>query len=397
MKKWIAIVLVLLLLGSLAACSEKPAVSGGDHSDWVWVPDGITYGALTDTGFYYVNYCFLSYFDFAANASTVLCYNAGCRHEDEQCDAYLRGAGNRPMYFYNDRLYYLDVFEPTLYSRNAIGMELTKIATLGTKYLEGQKVVKIRSGAIAGGYLYYGATVSAVTVDENGNNTRRMERDYIGRVNLSTGKDEILVEEFYDNQHEKLSLCAVRENEVLLSRMEGMEDMNSKDPGYIEAVSKIYATKEHWNGETGETTVLFRKTIRECSGIKKISNGKMYFTTHGSIQAEDAGHTYSYDLNTGKEEKVCPYRTSYQMCGTYTQCIDAEKNVVLFDMATGNMLPYELGKSAYVYNVSDKGCVIGYYAYAEDVSGQERRFYYVTLDSLADGLQEADLQYIYTF
>ena len=55
MKKWFSIILILFLLGSLAACNENPAVSGGDHSDWVWVRDNTTNGALSDTGFYYVD------------------------------------------------------------------------------------------------------------------------------------------------------------------------------------------------------------------------------------------------------------------------------------------------------------------------------------------------------
>ena len=391
------IILVLLLLGSLTACGAGPAASGDDHSDWAGVRDSITYGTLTDTGFYYVDVYRLSYFDFAANTSAVLCHKPGCLHEDNQCDAYLFGMSNRPMYFYNNRLYYVDSYEPTLYSRNAIGMELTKIATLGTKYLEEQKVVQIRSGAIAGGYLYYEASVSAVTVDENGDNTRMVERDYIGRVNLSTGKDEILIEEVYDNQYEKLILCAARENGVLLSRLEGMEDMDSKDSAFVETAAKSPVTLEYWNGETGETTVLFRKTRRECIGIAKLFNGKVYFKISGSMQSEDRGCTYSYDLNTGKEEKACPYYTNYQLCGSYTLCYDAENKEMLYDMATGKTLPCELDKSVYVYNVSNKGCVIGYSIYEEDGSRKERRFYYVTLDSLADGLQEADLQYIYTF
>ena len=52
MKKRIAIVMLLLLLGSLAACGEKPAVSSDDHSDWVWVRDLPSWGALSDTGYY---------------------------------------------------------------------------------------------------------------------------------------------------------------------------------------------------------------------------------------------------------------------------------------------------------------------------------------------------------
>ena len=397
MKKWFSIILILFLLGSLAACSEKPAVSGGDHSDWVWVRDGITYGALTDTGFYYVDYCFLSYFDFAANASTVLCYNAGCRHEDEQCDAYMFAMANRPMYFFDDRLYYFSQTEPTLYSRNAIGIDLKKIGTVGTKYIEEQKTVKIGHCAIAGGYLYYEADVYSATTDENGASMLMVEREYVGRINLTTGKDEIIIEEIHDKQHEKLILCAARANGVLLNRWEGMEEMDRKDPAYTDVLGKIPVTLEQWSGESNETTVLFRKTINECSGIKMVSGAKVYYTSYSSSKEDNAGYTYSYDLNSGKTETACPHRTRWHLGGVYVQCNDLEGNVFLYDMSAGKTLPYELNRTANVYNVSDKGYVMWLTVDTEDGSSKERRFYYVTLDSLADGLQEADLQYIYTF
>ena len=394
-KKLFALILAVLMLCSLAACSEEPAVSGDDHSDWVWVRDYITYGALSDTGYYYAHGSILHYFDFVANASTVLCYNAGCLHEDNQCDAYMFAMGNRPMYFFDDRLYYFSQTEPTLYSRNATGIDLKKIGTMGAKYIEEQKAVTIGNCAVAGGYLYYEAAIFAQVI-ENGVSTTKVERECIGRINLASGKDEIIIEEMHDKQNEKLILCAARENGVLLNRWEGMEEMDRNDPAFSESLGKIPVTLEQWNGETGETTVLFRKTMNECSGIKMVSGGKVYYKSLSGSEA-DGGFTYSYDLRTGKEETACPHRTRWHLGGAYVQCNDLEGNVFLYDMSAGKTLPYELNRAANVYNVSDKGYVMQLTVETEEGGPSERRFYYVTLDSLADGLQEADLQYMYTF
>lgn len=385
-KKVFVLILAVLMLCSLTACSETPP----ETEDWVWVRDQHISGAISDTGYYYIQKSILHYFDFAANAGAVLCSKADCLHKDENCDAYLQGLMTKPLYFYNDRLYYFDQAEPVLYSRNATGMDLKKIGTVGEQYMKEKKSVAIANCAVAGGYLYYQADVTAEVVEEDDSITTKLERKYIGRIDLATGKDEILIEQILDNPLQKLILCAVQKNGILLSRWEGMEEMDRNDPAYIDAIGKIPVTLEYWNGNTGETEVLFRKTIKECASINMVSDGKVYYKTLSHLDAENAGYTYSYDLNTGKEETVCAMNARAYLGGSYVQCIDPEtKKSFIYDMATDEKLPYELGISQYVHNVSGKGYVLS-------LSDEEKiRYYYVTKDSLADGLQETDLQFMY--
>jgi len=294
------------------------------------------------------------------------------------------------MYFANDRLYYIDQLEPVLYSRNATGIELKKIGTIGTKYIEEQKAVKIGKCAVAGGYLYYEADVTAKITDEEGVVTAKLERASIGRIHLSTGKDEILIEQLYDKQSVKLILCAARENGILLNRWEGMEEIDRDDPAYVDATGKIPVTLEQWNGETGETTVLFRKTMNECSGIKMVSGGKVYYKSLGGSEA-DGGFTYSYDLSTGKEETACPHRTRWHLGGSYAQCTDPETGkTIIYDMAADKKLPFELAKTGTVWNVADNGFVLSL------SSEEEMAYYFVLQTALADGLQESDLIPLYT-
>ena len=59
-------------------------------------------------------------------------------------------------------------------------------------------------------------------------------------------------------------------------------------------------------------------------------------------------------------------------------------------MGSGKVLPYELDSSIQVLNVADNGFIICSF----DEKGMI--YYFVPQEVLKDGLQKADLQYIYT-
>ena len=389
-NKTVVLILAVLMLCSLAACSEKDPALSGDNTDWVWVRDHPSYGVLSDIGYYYVYDAVLHYFDCAAKTSAVLCSKADCLHRNSNCDGYMPAQEHRRMYFANDRLYYIEQLESALYSRNAIGIELKKIGTIGVQYIEDQKAVSIGNCAVAGEYLYYEADVTARLTDEEGVTTTKLERACIGCINLSTGKDEILIEQNYDKQSQKLLLCAVRSNGVLLNRWEGMEEMDRQDPAFIEATNKIPVTLEQWSGETGDVAVLFRKTIKECAGIKMVSDGKVYYKSRSGQEAND-GCTYSYDLNTGKTEMACSHRIRWHLGSSYVQCTDREtKKAFLYDMQTGKELPFEPEETGTIWNVEDNGFVMSI------SSENEMVHYFVSREALADGLEEVDLLPLYT-
>ena len=75
----------------------------------------------------------------------------------------------------------------------------------------------------------------------------------------------------------------------------------------------------------------------------------------------------------------------------------------VYNMSTGQKLPNTLEDPSgmQVVNISSKGVVVrAFYEKNTDENGLstgEMRFFYITHDSLSNGLQETDLQYIYTF
>ena len=138
-------------------------------------------------------------------------------------------------------------------------------------------------------------------------------------------------------------------------------------------------------------TTLFEKNIEECAGVKMVSGGKVYYRTLGYSGAADAGFLYSYDLNTGKTGTACAMSTRWQLGGSYAQCTDPETGeTIIYDMAADKKLPYELEKGNAVWNVADNGFVMSLDSEAS------MDYYFVQQAALADGLQEADLQFLYS-
>lgn len=389
-KKMFALLLAALMLCSLAACKEEKPNENGANLDWVWVRDYPTHGVITENGYYYTDSDILQYADFTVGASTVLCTTAGCSHKEE-CDAHLQSYGTYKLLYWNERIYYFDILEPVLYSRDATGMNLKKVGSVAGKYVEEGKAAKIGRYAAADGYLFYEVNISDKVVTEEGFNTTRLVMQSIGRIDLSTGKDEIVYEEkIEDPAEEKLILCAARGNGLLLNYWSGL-GADPRDPDYQQKLQESKSDLLHWDIEKREMTILFEKNIPECAGVKMVSGGKVYYKTLSGTDAEDAGYTYSYDLNTGKTETACAMQTRWHLGGSYVQCIDPEtQKTIIYDMASGQKLPYDLEKTGTVYNAADNGFVVC-------ITGQEELIYYfVSLEALKDGLQQTDLVALFT-
>ena len=229
--------------------------------------------------------------------------------------------------------------------------------------------------------------VSDKVTSEDGVDTTKLVLQGIGRINLSTGKDEILLEEKTEKENDtKLWLTAVRGDGLLINYWSGLA-VDRNDPDYHQALANAKSSLYYWNIEAGEKTTIFEKTIQKCPGISMVSGGKVYYKTHGSMKAEDQGYVYCYDLNTGKEEIVCERYSNWMLGGGYVQCYDlATKEYSIYDMCSGKVLPYELDSSIQVLNIADNGFVIN----------KEMVYYFVPQEVLKDGLQEADLLPLYS-
>ena len=146
---------------------------------------------------------------------------------------------------------------------------------------------------------------------------------------------------------------------------------------------------KHLNLTTGETTVLLTTTYSECKAVLDLENGKIIYNKPSN---GDESEVRSYDLNTGKVETVYKgeFSSSYYGKGYWlrTKWLDAQTaERHIYDMNTGKTLPYELKGNLGVMNRSEYGLVV--------VNPRTSDHSFISYDSLADGLQEDDLMFLY--
>lgn len=407
-KKLIAVVLVFLFLFA-AGCSNDPATSTGTPTqntqkptnaqaeigemDWVWASNDN--GAFSDAGYYYLSSeGFLYFLDTENGLSVCLCGKVGCLHDQEEdpfkreeCEAKLSGRLT-PVFYWDGGLFYVesDAYGTHLYRRNADGSDLSKVSTLGSQYAKDQKSVELFSFAIAEGYLYYDAEVDSVVQDETGAGVVQRELCYIGRVNLQTGKDEIL---FSDAENYLVLCAAASDASLILSK--GQPDLSVNDPGYAEALLNEPARLLFWDGTDGALTQVFQKTIRQCQNITLVADGGVFYK--GS--SKESAATYRYDLRTGAEEKVSDSAIRH-INGQYALRTDDAGIWQIYDFHAKSFLPNDFSEdSLAVGTVSEDGFIL-LRGIREGNSIKARIYCYVTFKTLEDGLQEADLMPFYT-
>ena len=389
-KKIIALLLFVVLLLSLPACKEEPK---NTHSDWVYIPSSAATGALTEDGYYYARSSILNYADLAAGTSVVLCQKPGCKHElglegAAKCDAEVRIPW---MVFGNDTLYYVDL--GTLYSRNATGGDLKELGTLAKELIEKGISVDVYPKAVYNGYLYYEGTIKEIKQTASGGTSSTSAGSCFGRFNLALRNDELLVVLRQEKFIEGVEVIAARENGILYKYEEGLDPeqdwTKTEAKKYTEALNKMSVQIKHLDLTTGETTVLLTTTRSECKSVLDLENGKIIYNK----PSNGIEHVISsYDLNTGKVETVYKgefsssyYGKGYWLRVKWLDAQTAERHI--YDMNTGKTLPYELKGNFGVVNKSEYGLVV-----LNSITGV---FSFLSHDSLADGLQEADLKYLY--
>lgn len=409
-KKLIAMMLVFLFLFA-AGCSNDSATSTGDPAqntqkptnaqaeigkmDWVWASNDN--GTFSDVGYYYLtSEGFLYFLDTENGLSVCLCGKVGCLHDKEEdpfkreeCEGKLSGAGSiTPVFYWDGGLFYVesDAYGTHLYRRNADGSGMTKVSTLGSQYTKEQKSVELFSFAIADGCLYYDAEVDSVVQDETGAGVVQRELCYIGRVNLQTGKDEIL----FSDANNYLMLCAAASDAALILS-KGQPDLPVDDPGYAEALLNESAELLFWNGTVGEPMEVFKKTIRQCANITLVADGYVFYK--GS--AKEGIATYRYDLRTGAEEKISDSAIRH-INSQYALRMDNAGIWKVYELQAKAFLPNDFsGDSLSIGTVSEDGFIL-LRGIREGNSIKERIYCYVTFIALEDGLQEADLMPFYT-
>ena len=391
-KRIVTYILLFCLLCGLTACQKQ--IDAG--SDWVWAYN--QRGTFSDKGYYYLAAGgFLRFVDTTSGVSVCLCSKAGCLHdqepdsrESENCEAKLIGATQiTPLFFWGDNLYYIleDQYGSHVYRRDATGANLETVATLGEKYMEDKRDVTVYAYAVSDGFLYYSADVDGSVRTEDGGNMVQWISNYLGRLDLQTGKEEILLEK----SDVYITLCAVKKNEMLFHTA-GVPNADYDDPDFRQIRLEMPAALQYWDGTTGQVRTLLESTVQEMPGISIVDGDKVYY----SVTLEDEYSVYGYDLSTDKQKLVGHDMLRYLGKGYALKRATENDPWHLYSIATQKTLPNELTEiSFHVTTISNTGVVVRYNHVSEQTGGK-RTYSYIKYASLSDGLQREDLMDFYT-
>lgn len=393
----VVLFLLIMLIVSMSSCAQKPS----ENADWVWVGSSINkMGALTEDGYYYFNTpgSVLSYADLTGKGQIALCSKVGCEHDDEYCDAYVFGLPKNLLFFHNNHIYYVDRGQfGVLYRRDATGSKLMEIGTPGKQYVEKEKYCEINAYVQAGDYLYYSAEIQGSEINEDAT-VVYTDAYCVGRIHLSSGKDEILAEQSADKTGAQLMLFAARAGGALFGVYEGV-DLPAGDPGFVEAYGKSAVSLKCWSEDTGEITELVGKPKSEFNEIQLVEDGKVYYSTQYDTETGDRCDNYTYDLDTGKTKLVCENATLVHYGNGFAlRKTNEDKKYQVYNLKNGKVFPMEISNVPLLYANSDSGIVVGKYEYDEEVPTKVKgvAYCYVPYTTLEDGMQEADLVLLYT-
>ena len=436
LKQLLAILLALMMVLSVTACRQDPDVTtapGGDDSiggDTAPTTSGDSvsattepivldidltqpwraqtkmnlnaqqYGAFSDVGYYYTAGGGRLYFmDTINGISVILCHNAGCKHEDADCEAYIPGC--MIMFYGNGHIYYnkhvpYDRSGIHLFRRNPYGTAEEKIGTLGQEYADEDISIYVGEFIACENAAYFTAYISQAIKHEDGSIEMRSRDMILVRLDLKTGKQEELGW-FADTQ---LRLIGCRDDALLYYTLQlpSAEDIFSED--YAQQMQSVPARLRVWSGSAGGSVTLLDKPLKEFSFLKGLHDGKLLYSKEGIHE------TWAYDLGTGEDAVYDLEPSSVLVNENYIEDsseVDEYKQVYskLLDLRTGKHIVSEYDDADIsVRNVTDRGMIIeinyeGIPCLNDlgQLTTPRLRdiFAYVSFDAIEDGLQESDL------
>lgn len=396
MKRLITLFLMTAMVLLLAGC-ETP-ITGADLPDsWVVMPTA-NQGVFSEHGYYYTTPQGILYFlDIVNGGNVALCNKIGCKHEletyPEECEGYLSSwpMNFLPLVYENEKIYYTDpdYYGEQLYSRNADGTAKTHITTLGKEYSEQKKSLHIYDYLLADGMLYYCGEVTGEVVDDLSNYTQIIhEFDFIRRVDLKTGKDELLVKD----TERVLRLHAVGGNTLIY------DATTQPDPEDPESRFNLIRSLNFLNIETGTETTFLQKPFGQIGSIVEIRDNNIHIKG-----VSEAGEDFLtvYDLRTGavKETKALPSEWFRVINDKYAYCHDWDQRLSqIYDIEDKTFLPGGIvGMRLQLLNTCKDGFIVKQSFPKPGGSaetGYEADYYYLcycSFASLLDGFQQSDL------
>ncbi len=365
-----------------------------------WVKQNAEQGAhfaFRDEGFYYVSGV-LRFMDTANGASVPLCYRAGCKHADEDCEADI---GYPNVFFCWDGHVYFDKWireDPNgiqIFRRNADGTGEEIVATLAEEYYSQKISVGVAQSIFADGVLYCVASIIETVEISPNESSSREQGAMILRLDLRTGKQEELVR--YDNTY--IALLGARDNALLFYTQETPSSEDIFAPDYSECLQALPARLNVWTESSGKAVALFEKPHKECSRICGLMGSTILYT--------DYTNQYAYDLVTGTHSTV--NIPSHYIIVNDNYLLDQSPRpedmlqgvyAKFWDIRTGKHIPSDFDDADITLrSISEKGCIVDIHYIKElEPSGggyiihtsREIRAY-VPFAAMEDGLQESDL------
>ena len=394
----LALILTVLLLLGTVGCAEEPPATIAPITDWddgsSWVMTRFySTSALSDEGYYFPVDGMLYFADTSNGIAVCLCSKPGCLHEkgspqeQDLCDAKLNGT-NLPMFFWNDHFFFLgnDEYGLHVYRRNADGTAQTIVADIGSRYVKERKALQINDSAFLGDYFYYSAQVTSLVLEEGVENVV-VDLTYIGRLNLKTNKEEILV----TVDHEATQLAAVCPKGVLIQYSEDTE-AGYEDEDFFEQRLNAPSYVQFYDFETKETTTILTRTYQDLQSVSAVRGSKLYYIR----SVENGGGIWEYDMKTGSDRKVSNTGGGSQIDGRLVfKQVDGIS--VLYHLPTGQFLPTAFAGEHLKAVCVSKDAVILTRKLFEGGRSTRAVYCYVKLADLADGLQEEDVLDLYTY
>ena len=279
-----------------------------------------------------------------------------------------------------------------LFRSDVTWTEHVELGSLGTQYIENKQSITATNYALTEDYWYYSAEVKGSVWDEDALQwTSKLMLSYISRIDLRTGKEEIVVEE----QGNMLELFAAQNDAVLFST-QGTPDAEIGDPAYQEQLAKFPILLKRWDGETGQITTLFEKYSSECGKIIGFYGGKIYYAVHESTTQFNQ---HTFDISTGEDKLFLEQKGVFLWPGGYGRLVNSKPNEgkYLLDLRSGKKLPIDIEGTPSFECGAEHGCILRCPVTPADGGPTEHRVCYVPYTALSDGLQEADLMQIYTY